>query len=471
MSRAAPARENWRRSDRTVPRRSATPAPVLAFVVASIWIASFAIGFTHALAALALLAFSGAAIGLVRPKLGFLSISVLCTLDALTRNFLFSGGLLRWNTLNFFLLVVAFLFARRLLARKTASFRFALTLVVLLSVELAWSSSLMDGLQQILGALSFFGLLAFCSRIGLDSETWYAAGLVNGVAGAVGGLIYFLQAATLPPVNPNSWSLFPLTSLFVVCLAFPFVSRRPWRQLALGLLGAVDVVWVFLSGSRGSLLVAFCCVVFLLRQIPTPGRRLVVISGFAFAVFLGALIFQERWENALSRLARLASEERTLANKTSGRSELLKSSWKLFLEHPVLGVGTGGFADERLRLGEREDIGEFRKNARMQSHSGWSKILAENGLPGLLLLAGFVFSFAVTSRRSPWSAGRSLGLMVSAAWATALFTSEFQAKGIWFMAAAATVLLETARRVRARRSTGVELHSTRQAVDAAAVRA
>jgi heme/copper-type cytochrome/quinol oxidase subunit 3 len=63
------------------------------------------------------------------------------------------------------------------------------------------------------------------------------------------------------------------------------------------------------------------------------------------------------------------------------------------------------------------------------------KILAENGVPGLLVLGGFVLSFAVTGLRSRIRSLRRLGLMTTAVLALAFTSTEYQNKGVWFLAA------------------------------------
>ena len=77
------------------------------FVILAIltWAASFVIGFENALTILVLVGFAAAVVGLRSPAIGLLGIGMLATLDALTRVFLLSGGLLRWNTLNYWLLL------------------------------------------------------------------------------------------------------------------------------------------------------------------------------------------------------------------------------------------------------------------------------------------------------------------------------------------------------------------------------
>ena len=89
----------------------------------------------------------------------------------------------------------------------------------------------------------------------------------------------------------------------------------------------------------------------------------------------------------------------------------------------------------------------------MAAHSGWIKVLAENGVPGILLLGAYVLSFTVSGWRARNPELLRLGLMVSAVLTVAWLSTEFQNKALWLLAAGATVLLEhnPASRARLRR--------------------
>src|SRR5712692_1449869 len=84
-------------AQRRVSRSTATPwGKALAVLILMIWAAGLAIGFAAALALLTLVAFGAAVIGLKRPIVGLLGVSMLCTLDSISRAYLLTGGLWRW---------------------------------------------------------------------------------------------------------------------------------------------------------------------------------------------------------------------------------------------------------------------------------------------------------------------------------------------------------------------------------------
>jgi hypothetical protein len=64
-----------------------------------------------------------------------------------------------------------------------------------------------------------------------------------------------------------------------------------------------------------------------------------------------------------------------------------------------------------------------------------------------VLLAAFILSFTAAGLTSPIRGAASLGLLVTITISTALLSTEFQSKGVWFLAAGATVVLSLRPRV------------------------
>jgi O-antigen ligase len=158
-----------------------------------------------------------------------------------------------------------------------------------------------------------------------------------------------------------------------------------------------------------------------------------------------ALIFYKMSDLGASsekRFDKLFDSSISYSQRTSGRSVLATGGWYLFLEHP-LGVGTGGFSYSYATL-DRENI-DFHRGRRMQAHSGWIKTLAENGLPGIVLLVSYVWSFALRGWLRRKDGLFLIGLLPSVVLSITFLSTEFQGKGNWFLASAASVLLTRSR--------------------------
>jgi O-antigen ligase len=102
------------------------------------------------------------------------------------------------------------------------------------------------------------------------------------------------------------------------------------------------------------------------------------------------------------------------------------------LENP-LGYGTGSFQKESGHT-------EFLLGGR-PAHSAWVKTLAENGLPGVLLLMAYIASFAIVGWHKRGQGLLLVGLFVTITMAVTFFSKEFEGIGIWFLAAWGMVTL------------------------------
>jgi O-antigen ligase len=403
------------------------------------WLVSLVMGFQVGLIVLTLVGLTGAVVGLWKPALGVLGITMLCTLDAVSRIYLMSGGLLRWNTFNYWLALVMLLQIGWLLRLKDSQIRLLLVFIAFLTVELVFSQDLMDGAQHILNLATIFGLLIYFRRASSDPDVWYWSTIVSGVMSALGGLVYFLQKSSLPIINENAWSFFPLTSVFVTCVYFTSPFRRREAGLPL-VLAIIDVLWVFLSGSRGSMFSGAVCLLFILLRLRSVKMAALTLvgSGLFAVVMSGALE-----ERSTVRLSTLFNTERSLSGRTSGRWDLAFGGWYIFRENP-LGVGTGGFPDAWATLNSRRQISTFRKGKSIAAHSAWIKVLVENGVPGILLFTAFVLSFAVVGWRRRGAGMFLPGLLVTAALSVAFLADEFQGKGLWYLSAAILLLTRLA---------------------------
>ena len=408
-------------------------------LIAACWGASFLIGFKTALAMLTIWGFATAIIGVFRPVVGLLGIGMLCTLDPLIQSFLFTGDLLRWHTLDYWLSLVAVGFGRLLLGLNDARSRLAQLFALLLTLEVLVSPDWYGGLDDVASIVALFGLVVYCVRAGADATVWRWLGLICGTTGVVAGMAFLAHEASIPYLNPNAWAFLPLTGLLAICLTFPVARRWPHGQVLVAMLAAANYTLVFLSGSRGALLTASGCGLILL--ILTQGMRrrwLVALTAPLVAVAI-ATQFTDLQTRAVKRIDLLLDRERSLTVRTSGRFDLVVSGWNIFLEHP-LGVGTGGFAQTRLDLAPAGSS-RFAPEQKLQAHAGWMKILVENGVPGIALMGAYILSFAATGWRSRNRDLFMLGLLATLGLGLKLISSEYAGRGLWFLAAGAMVLL------------------------------
>lgn len=261
---------------------------MLIVVILITWGFSFIGGYSNSVIVLNVLGLLLAIVGMRYPAIGVLGAGLLCTLDPLTRNLLLSGGLWRWNTLNYWLAIVILLNLRLLLRLNDPNSRWLMAFWGIMALMLPLSVYVSDGLQDLLNVGATLGILIYFVKASRNPQVYYWQGIVNGVVGVLGGLAFYLQLGNLPYINPNSWAAFPMTALFSIALALPSAKDIKYGRLILLSLAAVNVIWVFLTGSRGSLLTAMVvvvCYLMILRSISWTTLFLIAGSIAAFWAF------------------------------------------------------------------------------------------------------------------------------------------------------------------------------------------
>lgn len=420
--------------------------PVATALIVLAWAVTPVSGFRMSLLILTIMGFLALFAGLRYPVIGLLGVTMLCILDSPSRVYILTGGLLRWNTFNYCLLLVMALYIPFLLRLRDAHSLSLMALVGLLCVEILISPDIGEGIQNVLGIVITFGLLIFFVRAGKDDRMWFWMAVCGGTMGAMGGLMFFLDRINLPVINENAWAALPLTALFTVMFGLPSAARMQRGQPTLLMLAAANLAWIFLSGSRGTLAIGACAFIGILVGMRGVRQRTIALSAAAVIGLVAAAHFGKLQERAIHRLTKLFTVEHGLAGdyslggRTSGRSDLAIGGWYIFEAHPF-GVGTGGFPVAWSELGHHYGL-VYGRGEEKSAHSGWVKTLVENGFPGFTLLLVYVLSFAAVGlRQRSWVLWR-LGMLTSAMLAASLISNEFQTKAVWFLAAGAMAFLQ-----------------------------
>jgi hypothetical protein len=398
-----------------------------------VWVLSIGVGYEFGVTILTLLAFGATILGLFYPRLGLLGVGMMVALDPMTRVFMATGGLWRWNTFNYWLLLMMALSIPLLLRLRDIHTRLLQLFILLLAVGLLVTPSLTSGIQHTLGIVSLFGLLIYFARAGHDRDVWFWVGMVNGVLASVGSLAYYIQKDSVQYIDHNLWAYFPLTGIYSIAMAMPFTRHSPQRQLMLVMLAFTNYGWIFLSGSRSNLLLGTVCIIFLVIAMRGIFNRIVIIGMAVLLALMVPIFFSDLVDNTVERIEKLFNENTTVSDRTNGRATLLLGGWYMFQDNP-LGQGTGSFKTAWSRLDLREGLG-FRFGRSFSSHSGWIRTLVENGIQGFIILAAFVWSYAYMGLRQRDRVLMMLGLLTSVCMSLTFFATEFQNKGLWFLAA------------------------------------
>jgi hypothetical protein len=415
--------------------------PRLLFLIFCLGLVGFFAGFQLFLVLSVILGFATAVVGLKQPSIGIIGIGILCALDSPMRVFL-SGNFLPWNTFNYWLLFVTIVSLPEILSLKHPQMRLLQIFILLLGAGLIISPALSSGIQHVFGIFIVFGLLIYFSRAKSEQQNWYWFASTTGLISVFATLLFLVQMDALPHINPNSWSYMPLTGILAINLGMPFSLFTKKRYLFLWILAVMDLFFVFLSGSRGSLFVAISGVLFLLLQTKSLKLRVSIVFIVALVLLALSTQFTDFQAYTIERIDRLLDTNYSLAQRTSGRSDLALGGWYIFLAYP-LGIGTGGFAPVWATLGDFNGlISGGLVGEELQQHSAWIKILAENGFPGFILLFSFVVSFALLGLKRTERHLRIIGLLTTTVLGLAFLSTNFQGKSLWLLVAGVMVLLQ-----------------------------
>lgn len=272
-------------------------------------------------------------------------------------------------------------------------------LVILLQVgSLAWSQNLQFGAK--LALRSYYWLIGFAALSAMlyvrDQHTvaWaYLAGLSVNVSLSLLQLAGIVQwkhpKYTYGLMGYINYSLFVVAGILILSYLFKEMANRRVRLLLLFAMGACFLNLAILPGRGGY--VAFMAVLPLIF-LNLFGRRNLLKVVIFFVVAVVGLVSSP---TVRQRLALIPAEIRLYTHATTAEEKLTsvglrlhmwQGAVRIFLDNPVLGVGTGGYrsAMEKLKRVNDPDL-PF-----AQPHNSYLYIAASYGLLGIVLY-GWLF--------------------------------------------------------------------------------
>jgi len=260
-----------------------------------------------------------------------------------------------------------------------------------------------------------FGLVVMnLVRTGDDSRRAWIAFLVSGLAVAVLGFLLYVTHHTIWAPNPVVANRLNITfadpnitarflTLSAVAAAILFASRRGPAWLCAASAAACAVV-VPMTYSRSGL--ALFAISLLIAAAVVAGRR----RAFAFVFCVLAIFVLSTAINPVTRQRALDAES-TLVSTVTGtaanlsapapaaggdtfalednRRYLIKAGINMFIDHPLTGVGYGGF-QHAMGTTYRSLIPSGIPNPDLASHTAFVTIAAELGMIGIALMLIFL---------------------------------------------------------------------------------
>jgi O-antigen ligase len=303
--------------------------------------------------------------------------------------FIFIGGILLWLSqapeelkktfrdriiLTFFLLAVIYWWLSYL---NTGEYANNLRLVELVLAAIA--VKLISGRRSYL-ATAFMGLALSTSAIALgmlpQSDIRLGAADIDGTH--LGN-----------PIELGVPAVFVLLLILSDRGQWLFLERRFWTRV---FLAVVTGEWLILSGSRGSWLAALAAIA-VLMLLNRGDRRLIVVLGAGMVIVTALALTTPLGEKIQTQYDKTVDSDRTLVNRTSGRSAQWAAIPLAFAESPVWGWGPG--------TGRK--VVAYYTGRTLNWHALYLHIAAETGSIGLTALFGLLIAIGRRTIRN-WRA-------------------------------------------------------------------
>ena len=254
----------------------------------------------------------------------------------------------------------------------------------------------------------FFIATLIDSSFRLRSIVWVLAGLLAWYAGSAlrsyaRGELVFAQGVeravgvTSVVGDPNA-----LAGLIVGLLPFLIAAIRFTRMVAARLLlllvFPLAVGTVVVTGSRASMLALVAVGIYYVLHSKHKVLSFVCFVALACVTWVG---MPEQYQQRYLSPSRYAQgEEMDASNEL--RLRIWKAGWRMFLDHPVLGVGAGQFRTAYGTVYSGVAHGPW-----MQPHNLLIQVGCELGLVGLVIFGYFVFQLVKANRSILQLKGRS----------------------------------------------------------------
>ena len=193
--------------------------------------------------------------------------------------------------------------------------------------------------------------------------------------------------------NANDFTahlLFMLPFVIFVLLANRGLIRRILCLVVVG----YGVYFCAATGSRGGFVAFGAALAFVLIQ--APGRvRIGALAATGVMALLVLAVLPQSLQQRYATLFTNDTDDIEAIDSTQARANLLHSSIRFTLQHPILGVGPGEFSDYEASVAKSEG----QRGAWQVTHNAYTQISSEVGIPALLFFcAAIMMSFRTFGR-------------------------------------------------------------------------
>jgi O-antigen ligase len=225
--------------------------------------------------------------------------------------------------------------------------------------------------------LAFLWLVLQVVQSQEDINTIMGGFVIGAFFAALGNLHAFDTGGHAAGGRYSATDLDPNEFALMVTLSIPmswylgFSAKKPLVRAFFQLAPLVMIPGIVLTGSRGgtlSMMAALLIIPLCFNRITPLAKGTVLVT--ATAAFVGGAALLP--EAILKRLSSIATE--ATSGSMAGRREIWAAGWEQFKNHPILGVGTGAFAESINIANSKNPV----------AHNTYLSVAAELGVIGFL---------------------------------------------------------------------------------------
>jgi putative inorganic carbon (hco3(-)) transporter len=300
------------------------------------------------------------------------------------------------------LLAVSYLWASDLHATASAVQELAFVIVIAVGfvATLQDSRALRWATGAIMGGGVFLALLSLHQVISAGYHRTYGGFAVAQIENIVGTTNAYRIGG--PFGDPNFFGQLMLLPVAFGLQRLAAARSLRGRVLAIVIVGLCGAT-VLLTYSRGALIALIVILVIWLWTTPTPRARAVILVCGIGALLVGSLVlpsaYRERFSQVQSVVPGLGSRPGTTSDDAlRGRESALIVGWRMFADHPLVGVGAGNFQSRYLEYAA--SVGLYRSGEALAPHSLVTQVASETGLVGVVVFGSIVAGAYAGLRRS-----------------------------------------------------------------------
>ncbi len=282
-----------------------------------------------------------------------------------------------------------------------------LAYLCVLVIGLLWSPNIKAGLHVLQARWKIALLPVFLTAINSDRRSFYTWGFLAGLAAAMFmtylawfGILHYSDISEHHLTHNTFHVVYnPLLAFGIYLVLHEAVWGKVSKNFRLGLFLAASIMTfnMFITEGRAGQLVFFVLIALLMFQL-FSGNRVKAVAAVCLLVpvmFYGGYrlspVFHNRVDTARHEIARFRTNPNTSVGQ---RLQFWCNSWQIIRQHPILGVGTGGFQAAYADINHELSPTCV---ATDNPHNQYVLVAAMVGIPGIIAL---LMIFAVMFRQA-----------------------------------------------------------------------